>query len=134
MRWREERPSATSPRVTPEQRLDAFRKIVERNPDDPFARYSLAMGNRGAGRLEEAVLDFEELAQRIPGYVPTYLMWGQTLELLDRRAEAGPVYDRGIQAARQAGNDHALSELTQAREALGSGSGGAGAPGGKGPT
>jgi tetratricopeptide (TPR) repeat protein len=105
--------------VTPEQRLEAFRKIVERSPDDPFARYSLAMGNRGAGRLEEAVLGFEDLARRVPAYVPTYLMWGQTLEMLDRHAEAGPVYDRGILAARRAGNDHALSELTQAREAMG---------------
>ena len=105
--------------MTPEQRLEAFRKIVERSPDDPFARYSLAMGNRGAGRLEEALLDFEDLARRVPGYVPTYLMWGQTLEMLDRSAEAGAVYGRGIQAARQAGDDHALSELTQALEALG---------------
>lgn len=105
--------------MTPEQRLEAFRKIVERSPDDPFARYSLAMGNRGAGRLPEAVAGFAELARRVPGYVPTYLMWGQTLEMLDRRDEAGAVYDRGVQVAREAGNDHALSELIQAREALG---------------
>ena len=82
--------------MTPEQRLEAFRKFVERSPDDPFARYSLAMGHRGAGQLEEAVQVFEELARRIPGYVPTYLMWGQTLEALDRVAEAAQVYDRGI--------------------------------------
>ena len=105
--------------MTPEQRLEAFRKIVERSPDDPFARYALAMGNRGAGRLAEAVLGFEELARRVPGYVPTYLMWGQTLEMLDRGGEAGPVYDRGIELAREAGNDHARSELEQARAALG---------------
>ncbi len=105
--------------MTPEQRLEAFRKIVERSPDDPFARYSLAMGQRGAGQLDDAVRSFEELAGRVPGYVPTYLMWGQALEMLDRGAEAAGVYDRGIRAARQSGNDHALSELTQAREALG---------------
>ena len=118
-RWRQGRPSARSPRVTPEQRLEAFRKIVERSPDDPFARYSLAMGNRGAGRLAEAVAGFEELARRVPGYVATYLMWGQTLEQLDRGSDAASVYDRGIRVAREAGNGHALSELTQAREALG---------------
>jgi tetratricopeptide (TPR) repeat protein len=109
--------------VTPEQRLEAFRKIVERSPDDPFARYSLAMAHRGAGQLEHAARAFEELARRAPGYVPTYLMWGQTLEMQGRGDEAAPVYDRGIQAARQAGNDHALSELTQAREALPAGEG-----------
>jgi tetratricopeptide (TPR) repeat protein len=108
--------------VTPEQRLEAFGKIVDRSPDDPFARYALAMGQRGAGQLDHAVGSFEELARRVPGYVPTYLMWGQTLEMLDRGAEAAGVYDRGIQAARQSGDDHALSELTQARQALGAGS------------
>ena len=109
--------------MTPEQRLEAFRKILERSPDDPFARYSLAMAHRGTGQLEHAVRAFEELARRTPGYVPTYLMWGQTLEMQGRGDEAAPVYERGIQAARQAGNDHALSELTQAREALPAGEG-----------
>jgi tetratricopeptide (TPR) repeat protein len=109
--------------VTPEQRLEAFRQFVERSPDDPFARYSLAMGYRGAGRLDEAVRVFEELSGRIPGYVPTYLMWGQVLEMQGRPRDAAQVYDRGIQAARQAGNDHALSELTQARAAVGEGEG-----------
>jgi hypothetical protein len=28
--------------VTPEQRLETFRKLVEKSPDDPFTRYSLA--------------------------------------------------------------------------------------------
>jgi tetratricopeptide (TPR) repeat protein len=104
--------------VTPEQRLEAFRKLVERSPDDPFARYSLAMGRRGAGQLDEAERTFAELARRVPGYVPTYLMWGQTLEMLDRGADAAAAYDRGIEAAAAGGNDHALSELRQAREAL----------------
>jgi predicted Zn-dependent protease len=109
--------------VTPEQRLEAFRRLVERNPDDPFARYSVAMGLRGAGRGADAVAAFEELARRQPGYVPTYLMWGQALEAEGRGAEAARVYDRGIDEARRAGNDHALSELSQARAALGDGSG-----------
>jgi cytochrome c-type biogenesis protein CcmH/NrfG len=104
--------------VTPEQRLEAFRKFVERSPDDPFARYSLAMGYRGAGQLDGAVQAFEELALRVPGYVPTYLMLGQTLEMLDRGADAIQAYDRGIAAAVGSGNDHALSELRQARDAV----------------
>jgi len=104
--------------VTPEQRLAAFRTFLERAPDDPFARYSLAMGHRSAGHPGEAVAEFEELARRRPDYVPTYLMWGQTLEAMGRFEEAAGVYDRGAEAARSAGNDHALSELRQARDGL----------------
>jgi len=104
--------------VTPEERLETFRKFLERSPDDPFARYSLAMGHRAVGRPAEAVLEFEELARRRPDYVATYLMWGQTLESLGRLEEAAGAYDQGMGAARQAGNAHALSELSQARDSL----------------
>jgi tetratricopeptide (TPR) repeat protein len=104
--------------VTPEQRLEAFRRFVERSPDDPFARYSLAMGQRGAGHAEAAVREFEELARRAPDYVPTYLMWGQVLETLGRAGEAAAIYEKGAEVALRARNDHARSELLQARDAL----------------
>lgn len=117
--------------MTPEQRLEAFRKLVERNPADPFARYSVAMGLRGAGRPAEALEAFEELARRNPDYVPTYLMWGQVLESEGRVADAARAYERGAEVARRVGNDHALSELLQASEALGEGTDKAGDPGRK---
>ncbi|HVP66638.1 MAG TPA: tetratricopeptide repeat protein [Anaeromyxobacteraceae bacterium] len=104
--------------MTPEERLQAFRRFLERSPDDPFARYSVAMGHRSAGQPAEAVREFEELARRRPDYVATYLMWGQTLESLGSLEEAAAAYDRGIEAARKAGNNHALSELGEAREGL----------------
>jgi tetratricopeptide (TPR) repeat protein len=104
--------------VTPEQRLDTFRRFVERSPDDPFARYSLAMGYRSLGRSEEAACEFQELARRQPDYVPTYLMLGQVLEAMGRRPEAARAYQDGLAAARRAGNDHAASELGQALENL----------------
>ncbi len=104
--------------MTPEQRLESFRRLVEKSPDDAFARYSLAMGLRAAGHHEEAAGQFAELARRQPNYVPTYLMWGQVLEGLGRTEQARRAYQDGAAAARAARNDHALSELTQALEAL----------------
>ncbi len=104
--------------MTPEKRIEAFRRMLEARPDEPFARYSLAMALRGAGRGEEAVREFEELRRRAPGYVPTYLMLGQLLEGLGRGAEAEAAYQAGVAAARQSGNDHARGELEQARGLL----------------
>lgn len=105
--------------MTPEQRLETFRKLVERSPEDAFTRYSLAMALRGAGLPEEATRQFAELSRRQPEYVPTYLMWGQVLAALSRRDEAARAYRAGVAAARRAGNDHAVSELERALEALG---------------
>jgi predicted Zn-dependent protease len=104
--------------VTPEQRLETFQRIVSARPDEPFPRYSLAMARRAAGDDAGAALDFAELLRRQPGYVPTYLMYGQVLEALGRRADAARAYEDGIAAAGRAGNDHARSELARALESL----------------
>lgn len=103
--------------VTPEQRLATFQKMVEQRPDEPFARYSLAMSYRTLGRADDAAREFQELLRRKPDYVPAYLMLGQTLEMLGRLGDAARVYGDGITAA--AGKDeHARSELGQALEVL----------------
>ncbi len=104
--------------MTPEQRLETFRKFVERSPDDPFARYSLAMAYRSLGRGEEAAREFQEIARRRPDYVPTYLMLGQVLESLGRRPEAARIYEQGVATAARAGEEHARSELALALENL----------------
>jgi predicted Zn-dependent protease len=104
--------------MTPEQRLEAFRKFVENSPDDPFARYSLAMALRTAGQGEEAVREFRELARRRPDYVPTYLMLGQLLEALGKDAEAARAYEDGVAQATLKQDGHARSELEQALESV----------------
>jgi predicted Zn-dependent protease len=104
--------------VTPEQRLEAFRKLVQQRPEEPFARYSLAMSYRALGRAEEAAREFAELARRAPDYVPTYLMLGQVLEGLGRPAEAAKAYEDGVAAATRMNDQHARSELGQALDVL----------------
>jgi predicted Zn-dependent protease len=104
--------------MTPEQRIQAFRAFVAKSPDDPFARYSLAMALRGAGDGAAAAAEFEELCRRKPEYVPVYLMLGQTLEALGRDAEAGRAYEAGIAAAARANDNHARDELGQALAAV----------------
>jgi len=104
--------------VTPDQRIEAFRAFVAKSPDDPFARYSLAMALRGAGRGEEAAEQFVELRRRTPDYVPAYLMLGQTLEALARDGEAAQAYEDGMAAATRKNDMHARNELEQALEAV----------------
>jgi Flp pilus assembly protein TadD len=104
--------------MTPEQRIQAFRAYVTKSPDDPFARYSLAMALRTSGRGAEAAVEFQELCARKPDYVPAYLMHGQTLESLGRDAEAVKVYEDGIAAAARKNDMHARNELGLALDAV----------------
>jgi predicted Zn-dependent protease len=104
--------------MTPEQRIEAFRAFVARSPDDAFARYSLAMALRGAGRADESIAEFRETARRRPDYVPTYLMLGQVLQGAGRDAEATEAYEHGIAAAIRSNDHHARGELEQALETV----------------
>ncbi len=99
-------------------RLAMLQKMVETRPDDPFPRYGLAMELRKAGRLVDARRVFEELVERHPGYVAAYLMFGNLLAELGEQDAAATIYTRGIEAARQAGDAHAASELEAARAGL----------------
>lgn len=104
--------------MTPEQRLAAVRSQVAQRPDDPFARYSLAMTLRSAGDLPGAVAEFRELVRRSPDYVPTYLMLGQVFQDLGREEDALSAFDAGAEAAHRRGDGHAERELTGAADAM----------------
>lgn len=93
-------------------------KMVAAKPADPFPRYGLAMEYKKLGRHEDAAQAFAALAEHHSDYVPGYLMHGNLLEAMGRSADAAGVYERGIEVAAAAGDDHAVSELQAARDAL----------------
>ncbi|MEZ4452135.1 MAG: tetratricopeptide repeat protein [Nannocystaceae bacterium] len=99
-------------------RLALLRTVVAQKPTEPFPRYGLAMELRKLGRLGEANAAFAELMGLHPGYVPAYLMAGNTLIQSGDPEGARAVFDRGIAAATAAGDDHARSELLGARDGL----------------
>ena len=95
-------------------RIATFRSFISKSPTDPFPRYGLAMEHKGRGELAEAWTVFEELLQKFPDYVPTYLMAGGTLVALDRKDEAATIYRQGIEVATRRGDQHARRELEAA--------------------
>jgi tetratricopeptide (TPR) repeat protein len=99
-------------------RLEEIQKIVALSPNDPFARYGLAMEYRNTGALKEARATFAELLEQHPGYVPQYLMYGNLLRDMKELAEARRIYELGIAAAQKARNQHAAAELSAALDAL----------------
>jgi len=92
-------------------RAAALKEILEKNPDDAFARYGLALEYSRAGQVEVALGEFNSLLARHPDYVAAYQMAGQMLASVERREEAKDYLQRGIAAAQRAGNAHARSEM-----------------------
>jgi hypothetical protein len=87
--------------------------LLAEDPDDAFLRYGLAMEHAGAGDDAECVNVLRDLIARTAAdpYVPAFLQCGQALARLDRTAEACAVLKQGIDAARRAGDTHAMGEM-----------------------
>ena len=101
-------------------RIAALTEILTSNPEDPFARYGLAMEYSKAGDVDRALTEFKTLLEKNPDYTPGYFMAAQTLERTGRTAEAKKMLENGIAAARRTGNKHALSEMSGMLEELSS--------------
>lgn len=95
-----------------------LRQMVASKPGDPFPRYGLAMELDKRGELEAARAAFAELVELHPGYVPSYLMFGNLLRKRGELTEAAAIYERGIAAAEAARDSHAAGELASARAEL----------------
>jgi tetratricopeptide (TPR) repeat protein len=94
------------------KRLEMLETVIAKGSADPFVFYARAMELRSLERAEDALGAFREVAARFPAYVPTYLMAAQVAADLARADEARELAQQGIERARSAGDDHALSELT----------------------
>ena len=103
----------------PVDRLEALKNLIEANPKEQFARFGLAMEYAKAGRMEEAVGEFQVLLELNPDYWGAYYHLGQALEQAGRYDEAREAYRRGMEVAGRLGQAKARSELEAALEILG---------------
>jgi hypothetical protein len=100
------------------KRLALFDKLLAEGSVDPFHHYARAMELRSLGRKELALTAFSDLCTQFPDYVPSYLMAAQLAQELAQPALARTHASLGVEAARRAGNEHALSELTALLDGL----------------
>src|SRR5215472_13823219 len=106
--------------MTEPTRLETLAQFLERNPNDAFARYGLAMEYSRLGQVETALQEFSKLLELHPDYTSGYFMAAQTLARVERNEEAKSMLKRGIESAQRTGNRHALSEMNSMLEELGS--------------
>jgi tetratricopeptide (TPR) repeat protein len=96
-----------------EDRIAKLREVLEREPDDSFTRYALALEYAGLGEKESATLLLKEVLQRDPSYVPAYHQLGLLLDQCGRREEAVNVLKEGIRYASGRGDHHAAGEMRE---------------------
>ena len=94
-------------------------EILEQAPNDPFARYGLALEYSKSGDTDRAMAEFKKLLSANPEYTAGYFMAAQTLAGASRTQEAKQMLADGIASARRTGNTHAQSEMESMLEGLG---------------
>lgn len=100
------------------KRLELFDKLIAQGSQDPFHFYGRALELRSLEKYEDALAALTELTERVPTYVPTYLIAAQLADQLERAEQARDFLERGIERATAAGDEHAVSELKQMLDAL----------------
>ena len=80
-------------------RIATLEKMIEARPDDPRARFGLALEYERAGRWEEAVTQLRAYLERTSDEGNAYGRLGAALLKLGREEEAKEAYRRGIEAA-----------------------------------
>ena len=101
--------------------MDRMEKIIEflkASPSDNFLQHALALEYNKRGEEDKAKILFEEILTRDPGYIGSYYHLAKLLEHIGDTEGAIKWYEKGMEAAKKAGDNHALGELKSAYEEL----------------
>ncbi len=92
-------------------RREKLEQMLERQPDDPFLHYGLAMEHVKEGDVGAALDRFDRTLSMDADYVAAYFHKGNTLVGAGRIDEAKATLRAGIEAARRKNDTHAEGEM-----------------------
>lgn len=99
-------------------RIERLKEFLKSSPRDCFVKHALALEYIKIGDDVTAKGLFEDVLQEDENYVGSYYHLAKLLERLELIPEAIITYEKGMQKAKEKGEQHALSELRSAYEEL----------------
>ena len=100
------------------EKISQLREFLIKSPGDPFLQHALALEYIKLGNDAEARQLFEEILRRDPGYIGSYYHLARLLERAGENKLAEECYEKGMAAAKKAGDNHSYNELQAAYEDL----------------
>ncbi len=97
-------------------RIAKLLEYLKTNDKDSFLQHALALEYIKVGEDEEARNLFNEILLREPSYVGSYYHLGKLLERQGNFDKAIRIYERGMEEAKRAGDNHSYNELLMAKE------------------
>jgi Tfp pilus assembly protein PilF len=104
--------------ATSTPRMRQLQQMLQRQPDDPFLLYGVAMELKKAGDSAGALEYFARVLRRDPNYCYAYFQQAQVHESLGDAEAARHSLRQGLEAADRVGDAHARSEIETALMAL----------------
>lgn len=99
-------------------RIEKIREFLQATPNDNFLRHALALECIKTGEDAKARELFEAILEQSPDYVGSYYHLAKLLEKMQENTLAIEWYERGMVAAKKAGDKHSYNELQAAYEDL----------------
>ena len=99
-------------------RINQLKEFLAANPADNFIQHALALEYIKMGDDEAAKQLFQNILLHDEQYVGSYYHLAKLLERTGAKEEAIAVYQKGMQIAKEAKDQHAYNELLAAYEDL----------------
>ena len=100
-------------------REETIRAMLEKEPNDPFLHYSLAMEYASAGRAEDAVAAFRRCTELDENYLPAHVEAGKALRAAGKLDDARQTFTKAHDLAVKTGDSHVADFVQAQLEALG---------------
>ena len=98
------------------EKIEKLKSFLISSPGDSFLKHALALEYVKLGNEAEARKLFLEILEHDPSYIGSYYHLARLLERTGETENAKNWYEKGMIAARQAGDTHAYNELQAAYE------------------
>jgi Tfp pilus assembly protein PilF len=99
-------------------RIEQLKEFLQASPEDDFVQHALALEFIKIDQEDSARSLFEAILERNPNYIGSYYHLAKLLERAGEQDLALHWYEKGMQAAKIAGDNHTYQELQAAWEDL----------------
>ena len=100
-------------------KLPQLHSLLEKQPNDPFLLYGIAMEHKKLHEHDKAIEFLDRCIGSDANYCYAYFQRGQVCEMTGDIDAARQSYENGIVAAKRAGDAHAQGEIEGALQMLG---------------
>lgn len=98
--------------------IEKLQRLLEKDPNDPFVLYGLAMEHAKAGSTAISLGFFDRCIAADPSYCYAYYHKAKTQAASGDTPSALATIELGMTKAKASGDGHALAELDQLRDEL----------------